>query len=415
MATAATNTGGPQNTARAPATRPATDDEILGINTRPGKVNAGRTPPPGDRHAAAPSVREGGSRPAEARDAAPNASAPKDAPAAQASATQKAGEQEAQAPIAEPPELKAILDANPELRRAWHDERAYREIFPTVEAAREFQKIFPTVEDARTAGQQLAELAQLDGLFFSGRPEAYAELARFVERMDPQAFRSLAKAMAEIEQARVAPGLSPAQDSPRNVQDAKDAALKSGAAQDEKQARAEADASRRAASEQDAARQNAFAAFYHEANAAAVQEVVEAIKTQVERLLPEGVAAGARNRVIGEIYRELDASLRGNRALGQQVRQAFRSGSLDAEHQRAVVGLIAGRARQALPGVAKKVIGEWTTSVLAASNARVARQRAAESRVDLTGGGAPGTVSRRPLSPDDIDYAKMSDADILNL
>jgi hypothetical protein len=53
--------------------------------------------------------------------------------------------------------------------------------------------------------------------------------------------------------------------------------------------------------------------------------------------------------------------------------------------------------------------------VLAASGAKRARQRTAESRVDISGGGAGDSAGRRYLSPRDIDYAKLSDGDILNL
>ena len=86
-------------------------------------------------------------------------------------------------------------------------------------------------------------------------------------------------------------------------------------------------------------------AFLHSANAAAVESVVAAIEAQVERLLPEGVAKNARTRVVGEIYRELDSSLRSNPQFAAQLRDAFRSGSLDDGHQRAIVSLLTGRAR----------------------------------------------------------------------
>jgi hypothetical protein len=284
----------------------------------------------------------------------------------------------------EPAALQQIFEANPELRRVWRAEREYREVFPSVEKARE-------------AGAQLADLAHMDALFFSGRPESHAELAAAVCRLDPQQFRGLAQAMAAAlaqmgpesgaPQGREAGMFRPAQTASGTQNDA--AVQGPGAGQ--------------------------FAAFYQEANAAAVQNVLQAIEGQVDRLLPEGIAAGARNRVIGEVYRELDAALRGNRALTHQTRQAFRNGGFDAEHQRAVVGLLVGRARQALPGVAKKVVGEWTSGVLAASGAKRARQRTAESRVDISGGGAGDSAGRRYLSPRDIDYAKLSDGDILNL
>lgn len=235
----------------------------------------------------------------------------------------------------------------------------------------------------------------MDALFFSGRPESHAELAAAVCRLDPQSFRGLAQAMAAA-LARMGP--------------------ESGTPQGRESGMfrpAEAGAQNEAAPQGPAAGQ--FAAFYQEANAAAVQGVLHAIEGQVDRLLPEGIAAGARNRVIGEVFRELDAALRGNRALAHRTRQAFRNGGFDAEHQRAVVGLLVGRARQALPGVAKKVVGEWTSGALAASGAKRARQRTAESRVDISGGGAGDSAGRRYLSPRDIDYGKLSDGDILNL
>jgi len=155
--------------------------------------------------------------------------------------------------------------------------------------------------------------------------------------------------------------------------------------------------------------------FFHSTNAAAVSSVVEAIESQVERLLPEGISKSARNRVVGEIYRELDTTLRGNRALGQQMRDAFRSGGLDEEHQRAIVSLVNGRARQALPGVAKRVLNEWTTTVVSANHERRARQRTAERRVDIAGSGGSGNDDRRAMTPRELDYSRMSDADILNL
>jgi hypothetical protein len=156
-------------------------------------------------------------------------------------------------------------------------------------------------------------------------------------------------------------------------------------------------------------------AFLNAANAAAVEGVVAAIESQVERLLPEGVAKNARTRVVGEIYRELDATLRSNPQFAAQLRDAFRSGSLDDGHQRAIVSLLTGRARQALPGVAKRVLNEWTSTVVSAAHERRTRQRTAERRVDIAGSGGAGNDGRRSMSPRVLDYARLTDADILNL
>ena len=230
----------------------------------------------------------------------------------------------------------------------------------------------------------------MDALFYSRRPEDHAELARSIAELDPAAFASLAKAIGEQagKQTRV--------EGKKN-----EAAL---AAQRQEQEKTNA-----------AGISTAQVDFFQAANAAAVQGVLDAIETQVERLLPEGASKSARNRVVGEIYRELDATLGANRQLSQQVRDAFRSGGLDANHQRAIVSLITGRARQALPGVAKRVMNEWTSTIVAANQDRRARQHAAERRVDIAGSSGGAGEGRRSMAPRDIDYARMSDGDILNL
>ena len=88
---------------------------------------------------------------------------------------------------------------------------------------------------------------------------------------------------------------------------------------------------------------------------------------------------------------------------------------VDADHQLALVSLVTGRARQALPGVAKRVLNEWTSTLVAANNDRRTRQRAAERRVDIAGSSGTGSDGSRSMAPRDIDYRRMSDSDILNL
>jgi hypothetical protein len=316
-----------------------------------------------------------------------------------------AAEPHATNPAAVPDELRATLDANPDLRRAWDDAQSYRETFASP-------------EEARTASALLADLDRMDALFFSRRPEDHAELARAVASLDPAAFASLAQAMA---------GLAAESESHRDNR-AGNRAVSSAPPDSPVIPRSEAtrnlssDAEReipRAARDDKAmavaAPTAAQTEFFHATNAAAVQSVLASIESQVERLLPEGVSKSARNRVVGEIYRELDSTLRSNRQLAQQMRDAFRSGALDADHQLALVSLVTGRARQALPGVAKRVLNEWTSTLVAANNDRRTRQRAAEHRVDIAGSSRTGSDGSRSMTPRDIDYRRMSDSDILNL
>jgi hypothetical protein len=97
------------------------------------------------------------------------------------------------------------------------------------------------------------------------------------------------------------------------------------------------------------------------------------------------------------------------------MREAFRSGSLDSEHQRAIVSMITSRARQALPGVAKRVLNEWTSTLVTSNQERRTRQRSAEGRIDIAGTSGAANDGRRSMSPRDLDYSRLSDADILNL
>ena len=367
------------------ARRAATDDEILGINkvTRESPSNADQIVLDS----------EGG-------------------PEAESASARRSGQHEeaivADADANEPDHLRTALHANPELRAAWHEAQAYRETFSTP-------------EEARAATVLLADFNRMDALFFSRHPEDHVELARAVAHLDPAAFASLARAMnglaAQTHRHRANPPGNMAAESPAGVSRVLpvtstaegtpiEGPLLSSSAEKRQQD---------PGSTENAAPTQAQSEFFHAANISAVEGVLEAIESQVERLLPEGVSKSARNRVVGEIYRELDSTLRSNRDLARQMREAFRSGSLDADHQRAVVSLITSRARQALPGVAKRVLNEWTSTLVAANQERRARQRTAERRVDIAGAGGAANDGRRSMTPREIDYARMSDADILNL
>ena len=424
-ATLAPTSSAPSSTA-APAAPPprATDDEILGI-TSP------RKNPPRDAAQlefdfdAAPSSTTLSSRaradvwPDEgpAVDSAQGIADTRTAPATHASTP-------------EPAHLRATFDSNPELRAAWHDASAYRESFATPEAARQ-------------ATALLADVNHMDALFFSRRPEDHASLARAIANLDPASFASLANAMQtiaanadglrtagvqpapQVAQAflpvpqattsAIAPHEQPRANPSGNLPHATFSPNESSTQPHATQAQARMPVLPETANNAQSTANETQLAFLHAANAAAVEGVVAAIEAQVERLLPEGVAKNARTRVVGEIYRELDSSFRSNPQFAAQLRDAFRSGSLDDGHQRAIVSLLTGRARQALPGVAKRVLSEWTSTIVSAANERRTRQRTAERRIDIAGSSGAGNDGRRSMSPRDLDYARLSDADILNL
>ncbi|HXN73004.1 MAG TPA: hypothetical protein VN861_10680 [Candidatus Acidoferrales bacterium] len=394
----------------------ATDDEILGLTTNVRRRNLSGARAPADAAQEAKDIDQlelglaskDGERGVSA-DRASSSSDPETQETAQDGRAKSgnnslgaAADAAVAAGAAEPAHLKAAFDAAPELRTAWHEAKAYRETFATP-------------QEARAATGMLADLNRMDALFFSRRPEDHAQLARAVAEMDPVAFASLARAMTQIAQtagvtfpaiaARSAASHGHAGEQSTTVD------VRSGA-HDERPA---SSIPRHAIVNSSAGATPAQEQFFHSTNASAVEGVVEAIEAQVDRLLPEGISKSARNRVVGEIYSELDSTLRANRTLTQQMRDAFRSGALDGDHQKAVVSLITGRARQALPGVAKRVLNEWTTTVVSANQQRRERQRTAERRVDIGGAGGAGAEGRHSMGPREINYARMSDADILNL
>jgi hypothetical protein len=389
----ATQTSAPPRPASAPR---ATDDEILGIvspataGTRVGDQLA--IDFDSDVPAKYSANRRGG--PAISQDAASD----ENGPAAEGN-TPDANSADA-AINSEPENLRVTFDANPELRAAWHDANAYREAFATP-------------DEARHATTLLADLNRMDALFFSQRPEDHAALARAIVDLDPAAFASLANAMSGIattssvgaRHAVPAIATSANHATAARASDPDVSTVAPGRAPNQN-ARQDTSAT---------PTNDAQLAFLNSANASAVEGVVAAIESQVERLLPAGVSKSARTRVVGEIYRELDAALRSNHQLSAQMREAFRSGSLDSEHQRAIVSMITSRARQALPGVAKRVLNEWTSTLVTANQERRTRQRSAEGRIDIAGTSGAANDGRRSMSPRDLDYSRLSDADILNL
>ena len=310
-------------------------------------------------------------------------------------------------PAEDPTEFRAIFESNPKLRDAWREAQSFRDIFPDVQSAREIQKLFPTVEDAQAANSQVSDLARIDTLFFSNRPEAHAELAAAIYRLNPTAFRSLARMMSAMT-------TSPGGDGPESLGRSSPASPEAQSGKNGRTSPGPDDAppqQPRATEPGNAAHEHAF---FHDTNAAAVEGVLNSIQLQLDRLLPDGTPQKTRQRLTAEIYREIDTSLQSNRAFGQQLRQAFRTGQLTPDNQRAIVGMVVGRAKQALPGIAKRVLGEWTNGVLSHANTRQERQRNAAKRIDIAGG-APGGDSPRALMPRDIDYRRMSDNDILNM
>jgi len=158
----------------------------------------------------------------------------------------------------------------------------------------------------------------------------------------------------------------------------------------------------------------AYAQFEQSTNDAVVSDVSRAIERALDRTLPSGIADGARKRIAGDTLSEVHTALRGDRQLASQVAGALRNSQFDSAARDAITRLIVSRARGVVPEAARRVIGEWTGSVLASHRERTSKQQASSSRVDLIGGALPQAVPQRAVKSTDINYRATSDEDILS-
>jgi hypothetical protein len=169
----------------------------------------------------------------------------------------------------------------------------------------------------------------------------------------------------------------------------------------------------------------AYASFERGTNDAVARDMRAAIGDTLGRVLPDGIADGAARRIGDDIFNEIHRTLAADRTLSEQVGDVLQGWRFGAAEQQRVASLLAGRARQLVPGVARRVVGEWTSSVLGTARNKAARQAAAAARVDIAAPG--GSLDSRPLAGKargetvrpmaarGVDYGSMSDDEILSM
>jgi hypothetical protein len=160
----------------------------------------------------------------------------------------------------------------------------------------------------------------------------------------------------------------------------------------------------------------AYASFERATNDVVARDVRGSINDTLTRVLPEGVADGAAKRIGEDIFNEVHRALAADRALSEQVGEVLRDRRFGSAEQQRVASLLAGRAKQLVPSVARRVIGEWTSSVLGTARTKAARHAAAASRVDIAApGGSLDSTPLRAMSAREVNYASMSDDEILGM
>jgi hypothetical protein len=185
----------------------------------------------------------------------------------------------------------------------------------------------------------------------------------------------------------------------------------------------------------------AYAAFEKGANEDLERSVGAAIERTLAQALPNasrvsnssGVgaqhAAPLQARLSAAIRQDVEAALKGDRQLSEQVAQILSGRRLDNETRAQVVRLIGDRAQQLVPGATKRVLNDWTQATLSAHRDKSARADATSARREVAPASAPAgsaassnrTQTQAPnrgparSDPRRVDYRKLSDEQILDL
>jgi hypothetical protein len=326
-----------------------------------------------------------------------------------------------QGSVGQMPAWMRTLAADPqhgaEAQQLWQEHQAFRAEFSSPAEAQALRQASQSVD-------------RIDAAIFSGDSRAQSEVVAELARANPAAFRSLFAEAAKVlgvgqtllsvpeETTAVAGAAKHSTDAALNAPRLDGQAGPRGGSGQGGPVLPDAPASQ--SPNFDPA---AYSNFERSTNDAVARDVRTTIGDTLARVLPDGVAEGAARRIGDDIFNEIHRALAADRTLSEQVGDALRAPLAsgqgwrfgNAEQQR-VTSLLAGRANQLVPSVARRVIGEWTSSVLGTARSKAARQAAAASRVDIAApGGSLDSMPLRAMSPREVNYASMSDDEILGL
>jgi hypothetical protein len=338
---------------------------------------------------------------------------------------------------AHPPRWLADRMADPqtgaEARNLWDGIQQERQ-----EAAA-YREIFGKPQEAKSAAERARLLDDIDRAYFAGDATQRAHLATTMLREDPAAFREMVFAgLRALEEAEKGAGSSTdATSIPRLAK-----AL--GAERSNAPVGMQHAAPHLGNTPAVEAQMAAYAAFERSANEELERSVGGAIERTLHQALPNTAgtdSAAMKTRLAGTIRQDIEKALQGDPQLGEQVAQilaARRPGGtqtfrFDEEARAQVVRLIGERAQQLVPGAAKRVLSDWTQTMLASHRARSNRAETASARREVATANPEQRAGSSPASPPrqqtqtrrqdasvtsaarKVDYRKLSDEQILDL
>jgi hypothetical protein len=344
-----------------------------------------------------------------------------------------------------------------EAQQLWREHSEFRAAFASPDEARAIKELLPGgVKDVLSLREATQSVERIDAALFSGDSRAQSEVVAELARANPTAFRAMFAEAARVlagmgagvagvaghgndsvtepvlRQTREAWGTQNQNQNPTSNQDQNrnqnrgvvgevvpgtdhpsQELRTSESPVTSRQSPVTSQQSPGASPHFDPA---AYAAFERATNDVVARDVRGSIGDTLTRVLPEGVAEGAARRIGEDIFSEVHRALAADRGLSEQVAAVLRDRRFDSSQQQRVASLLASRAKQLVPGVARRVIGEWTSTVLNTARSKAARQAAAASRVDIAApGGSRDSMPLRAMSAREVNYAAMSDEEILGM
>jgi hypothetical protein len=305
-------------------------------------------------------------------------------------------------------------------QNAQKEARAYREIFATPEDARTLKELYPGgVIEARAVAERARVLDEIDAAFYRGDAASRTQLAQRMMAQDPAAFREMVEAGMRL--LRPESAQAPAQTGNHrepgmaSVEDAREA--QPGVAVPQEVVRAYGEFEKAANAELEGSVGGAIARAMESAlpNLRLTRAPHNSGEARVQEV--EGTAP-LQQRLASAVREEVEAGLKSDRQLGEQVVRLLAGKRFNHEARTQVVRLIDARAQQLVPGAVKRVVSSWTQTTLAAKGKEPAprvennrREAAPQSRPETARASAAHGSSRGRR----VDYKRMSDEEILSL
>jgi hypothetical protein len=331
------------------------------------------------------------------------------------------GEDEIEEPFSErevPEAIKELFkqeEVGPQIRDLYYRDQAFRDVFPTVQEAREVRELLP---DGVASARELLEVAQRVEPFEEAFDKAVeggegaTEFWSQVYNTDQQAYHNLHTMAAENVLHHYNDQADRAGD--ENLKAAVDVLWRRLTGQ-EYQGRTDGQVDLRKSSLDEREQRLAdreLKGFKESAFTQTDTEVKQLITTHVQGVLKNSkIPERAVGRIIEDIDQEIQSKIAANPTLTIQLNRAFNKGDRGPEHIKSVVSIVVNRAKGMLPEVARGVLKDWS-KVLLTQN-KILQQRQEISRVDAGTGGPPAQRSSSTPKPSEVDYSKLTDRELL--